>query len=111
MSVFSIGNVSSKTHLVAAGMASVSELSKAKKTGAVGVVCCRYIDAQGREIELPPSDRIIAARIEDLQASRKRLLIVCGADRKDAALAAIRGGLATHICLDAALGAVLNNAD
>ncbi|MEM6387783.1 MAG: sugar-binding domain-containing protein [Pseudomonadota bacterium] len=111
MSVFSIGNVSSETHLVAAGMASVSELTEARKAGAVGVVCCRYIDAEGREIELPPSDRVIAARIEDLRAARKSLLIVCGADRCDAALAAIKGGLTTHLCVDAALGSALINAE
>ncbi len=111
MSVFSIGNVGSETHLVAAGMASVSDLAKARKAGAVGVVCCRYIDAKGHEIKLPPSDRLIAARIEDLHAARKRLLIVCGADRCDAALAAVKCGLATHLCVDAALGAALIDAD
>lgn len=111
MSVFSIGNVSPETHLVAAGMASAAEMDKARQAGAVGIVCCRYVDAQGREIQLPPSDRVIAARLEDLRAARKRLLIVCGPDRKDAALAALRGGLTTHLCVDAALGAALIDAD
>ena len=107
MSVFSIGNVSPETHLVAAGMASNDELAEARKAGAVGVVCCRYVDDRGDEIALPPSDRVIAAGIADLRAAKKSLLIVCGADRRDAALAAIRGGLATHLCVDAALGAAL----
>lgn len=111
MSVFSIGNVSAETHLVAAGMASRAELANARKAGAVGIVCCRYIDAEGREIELPPSDRVIAAGIADLRAAKKSLLIICGADRRDAALAAIRGGLASHLCVDAALGAALIDAD
>lgn len=111
MSVFSIGHVHPETHLVAAGMASASELAAARQAGAVGIVCCRYVDAAGDEITLPPSDRVIAAGIDDLRAAQKRVLIVCGADRADATRAAIRGGLVTHLCVDTALGAALLASD
>lgn len=110
MSVYSIGNVKTETHLVAAGMATNAELSAARAASAVGIVCCRYVDGEGREIKLPPSDRLIAAEISDLNAAKKSLLVVCGEDRGDAALAAIRGGLVTHLCVDAALATVLINA-
>ncbi len=110
MSVYSIGNVSDETHLVAAGMATEAELAEARSAGAVGIVCCRYIDGEGREIHLPPSDRVIAAEISDLRAARKKLLIVCGEDRCDATLAAIRGALVTHLCVDRALATVLLDA-
>ncbi len=109
LAVYSIGNVQPDTHLVAAGMASGAELTAAREAGAVGIVCCRYLDAQGAEIDLPPRARLIAAQIADLRAARKRLLIVCGADRSAAALAAIRGGLVTHLCVDSALGTALLN--
>ena len=110
LAVYSVGNVPDETHLLAAGMASKAELAAARKAGAVGILCCRYIDKDGNEVTLPPSDRVIAARIEDLRASKKSLLIVCGEDRAEATLAAIRGGLVTHLCVDAALGAALRNA-
>lgn len=107
LSVFSIGNVKAETHLVAADMATVEELAAARNAGAVGIVCCRYIDRDGREIDSPPCERVIAARLSDLRTAGKRLLIVCGEDRGIATLAAIRGDLVTHLCLDTALGEAL----
>lgn len=103
LAIYSIGNVKSQTHLIAAGLASNSELTAAKDKGAVGIVCCRYIDSDGREIDMPPGDRIIAAKVSDLKAADKKLLIICGDDRRDATLAAIKGGLVTHLCIDSAL--------
>ena len=107
MVAYSIGDTSDETHMAAAGMASVEEMRAARRAGASGVICCRYIDASGQEITLPPSDRIIAAELENLRAANKRLLVVCGANRRDAVRAALAGGFATHLCVDAPLGAAL----
>lgn len=108
--VYSIGNVAPETHLAAAGMVEKAELIAARNQGAVGVICCRYIDAEGREINLPPSDRLIAAQTADLRSARKKLLVVCGLDRREAALAALLGELVTHLCVDAALAQALLDA-
>jgi DNA-binding transcriptional regulator LsrR (DeoR family) len=56
---------------------------------------------------MPPDDRLIAVDIAMLRRVRKRLLVVRGADRAPATLAAIRGGLATHLCVDQALAEAL----
>lgn len=108
--IYSIGNTAPETHLVAAGMATPEALDVARGEGAVGIVCCRYIDAHGQEIQLPPSDRVIAAETSDLRAARKKLLIVCGTDRRDATLAALRGDLVTHLCVDSTLARALLDA-
>lgn len=110
LAIFSIGNMQADTHLRVAGMATTEELQEARSAGGVGIVCCRYIDAHGQELPLPPQDRLIAATMNDLKTASKRLLVVCGADRGEAALAAIRGGLCTHLCVDEALGRYLVNA-
>ncbi len=110
MTIFAIGNIAPDTHLGAAGMATEAELNAARDAGAVGVVCCRYLDRDGNEIVLPPHDRLIAATVDNLRAARKRLLAVCGADRGEATLAAIKGGLATHLCVDHALARYLIDA-
>tara|TARA_R110002096_G_scaffold267647_4_gene461415 strand:- start:247 stop:1221 length:975 start_codon:yes stop_codon:yes gene_type:complete len=107
MTIASIGNIRPDTHLAAAGMATAAELDAARAAGAVGVICCRYIDAMGNEIALPPHDRLIAADLRDLLAARKRLLAVCGKDRGPATLAAIRGRLVTHLCVDHGLARYL----
>lgn len=107
MAVYSIGNVSKDTHLVAAGMASPQEMAAAKEAGAKGVICCRYIDAEGHECNLPPSDRLVSASLDQLKAARKKLLVICGKDRLEATRAAIAGGFVTHLCADRGLAADL----
>lgn len=107
MAVFSVGDVGEQTHLMAAGMARGAELAAARAAGAVGIVCCRYIDREGAELDLAPADRIIAAQLADLRGAGKRFLVACGADRSAATLAALRGGLASHLCVDAALAEAL----
>ena len=103
LTMASIGNVSDSTHLVAAGMACKEDLQAARKAGAVGVICCRYITAKGETLQMAPHDRLIAADIQTLRRARKRLLVVCGTDREEAVRAAIAGGLATHLCIDQTL--------
>lgn len=110
MAIYSIGNVAPETHLVAAGMTSEAALSDAVAAGAVGILCCRYLSAEGQQIDLPPHDRLIAADVADLKSARKKLLVVCGTDRGEATLACIRGGLATHLVVDRSLANELLNA-
>ncbi|MEO0914265.1 MAG: sugar-binding domain-containing protein, partial [Pseudomonadota bacterium] len=52
MVAYSIGNTSDDTHMAAAGMASLSELEAARRLGAKGIICCRYIAADGSECRL-----------------------------------------------------------
>lgn len=111
MTIASVGNVSADTHLQVAGMASEDEMNVAKSNGAVGILCCRFIDRNGDVVELPPHERLIAARAEDLRAPKKKLLAVCGIDRVQATLAAIAGNLVTHLCIDQDLAENLLSAD
>ena len=107
LAVYSVGNTSSDTHLVSSGMASPQDMAHARQAGAVGVICCRYIDAQGQECALSPSDRLISAPLHSLKAARKKLLVVSGVDRLDATRAALTGGLVTHLCADRDLAEAL----
>ena len=110
LTIASIGNVEPDTHLYAAGMATDDELQAAREAGAKGVFCCRYIGEDGKEVMLPPHDRLIAATVADVQSAKRRFLAVCGEDRDEATLAALRAGLATHLCVDQYLAKFLLNA-
>jgi DNA-binding transcriptional regulator LsrR (DeoR family) len=101
--VASVGNVRDDTHLARAHIAAPDELEAAREAGAVGVFCARYIDASGHTLRLPPDDRLLASELDDLRRARKRMLVAGGSDKRDATLAAIRGGFATHLCVDRAL--------
>ncbi len=105
--IFSIGSVAPDTHVVRNGMVSRDELQAAAAAGAAGIICSRFIDADGQAIEMPPVDRVIGARLPDFLNAPRRLLVVGGDDRLAAARAALRGGFATHLCADQALAARL----
>ena len=107
MVVASVGNVSDDTHLARAQMATREELARARDAGAVGILCCRFIDAQGHVLRMPPDDRLITTELDNIRKAERRLLIAGGADRKEAVLAAIRGGFVSHLCVDQSLAAVL----
>jgi len=86
MTIASIGNVSTDTHLRAAEMATEDELATARNLGAVGIICCRFINAKGENISAAPENRLIAADICHLRNAKKKLLVVCGNDRAEATL-------------------------
>lgn len=111
MTVTSIGTPTPDTHVVAAGMATPQEVEAARAAGARGIMCCRYITADGTPCPLPPADRLIAVGLDMLKRARKRLMVVRGADRAEAVLAAINSGLATHLCVDQPLAEALLRAD
>ncbi|MEX0348155.1 MAG: sugar-binding transcriptional regulator [Paracoccaceae bacterium] len=104
VAVFSVGNTESDTHLVAAGIADEDELTQAVSVGAKGILCGRYIDHDGQGMGLAPEDRLVAIEIAQLRAADRKFLVAAGEDRLDAVIAAMRGGLVTHLCVDDALG-------
>ena len=111
VAVFSVGNMAHDTHLAGAEIATADDIDNAVKAGAKGVVCSRYIDGDGQALSVPPQERIVAVEIDQLRKVQRKLLVVAGEDRLDAALAVLRGDLATHLCVDEDLARALLKAD
>jgi DNA-binding transcriptional regulator LsrR (DeoR family) len=109
MVVYSIGNMSDDTHLVAAGMATPDEVRAARNAGATGIIACRFIDADGTECSVAPSDRLISAPLDKLRTASKKLLVVAGLERLAATQSAISGGLVSHLVVDLPLAKKLLN--
>ena len=105
--VYGVGGINADTHLVAAGIARPQELQAAIDAGAKAILCCRYVDAQGQALPMAPEDRIVAITLDQLRKTPRRLVVMAGKDRLDAALAVLRGGLATHLCVDDGLAELL----
>ncbi len=105
--VASIGSVADTTPMAVAKMLTLKELGAARRAGAAGILCCRFINADGERMEASPNDRVIAAEPEAIRRAKRRLLIVDGEDRLDATLAAIRGGYVTHLCVGETLASML----
>ncbi|MBI5769902.1 MAG: transcriptional regulator [Verrucomicrobia bacterium] len=75
-------------------------IAELERAGAVGEVCGRFIDADGRECETAWSDRVMSVRVEQLRRIPRVIGVVSGSDRTAAILAAIRGGLIKSLVID-----------
>ncbi len=98
--LYSIGDVSAQTHLVASDIATAEELRRAIDNGACGIACGRYYDRGGAHVSDPLDDRLIAITIKQLKAVPKRFLVAAGRSKRTATLAALAGGMVSHLCVD-----------
>ncbi len=104
--VFSVGHCEPDTHIVQSGIASKRQASWYRKQGAVGVLCSRFIDANGTPIEGEVDTRMIGVTLNQLRTCSSGLLVASGQDRIEAIRAVLLGGYATHLVTDevAAMG-------
>jgi deoxyribonucleoside regulator len=70
------------------------------RAGAVGELCGRFVDADGRECDTAWRDRVISVQVEQLRRIPQVVAVVSGNDRSQAILAAIRGGLIKSLVID-----------
>ena len=89
------------------GILSKADLTKLKQRGAVGEICGRYFDPDGRECDTPWRDRVISISLEQLRKIPRVIGIVAGSDRSEAIAAAIRGKLLKSLVIDSAGAASL----
>ncbi|MCC1482049.1 sugar-binding transcriptional regulator [Roseibaca sp. Y0-43] len=95
--VFSVGTVERDSHIVGSGLATQDDLAWYLEQGARGVICGRFVDAEGHAIHGPLDDRMIGIPLEHLVGLEMGILVTPGPDKIDASLAAIRGGYVTHM--------------
>lgn len=105
--VFAAGSCAPDSHVVGAGVATLSELSLYRAAGAEGVLCGRFIDAAGRPLPGPLDGRMIGVSLERLKGLAMGLLISCGAEKVAPMRAVLRGGYATHLATDTATAEAL----
>jgi len=85
-----IGSVEPSDMLASSGnVFSAAELEELRSRGAVGDVCMRFFDAEGKPVETPQNERVIGMELEQLNRLR-RCVAVAGGRRK---VAAIRGAI------------------
>ncbi len=105
--LFSVGNCSETTHLVQSGIATKKELHWYRQHGAVGVICGRFIDAQGRHVVGDMDSRMIGVTPAGLKAAKCGIMVVSGADKIDAIKAALSAGYASYLVIDEMTGKLL----
>ncbi len=105
--LFSVGDCSNTTHLVEAGIANQSDMDEARTKGAVGIVCSRFINSDGEQVDIELNERLISIEVLEIKNAKKRILVASGMHKFSALKAALRGDLVTHLVLDAELATKL----
>ncbi len=95
--LFSVGTAIADSHIVLSGLATPSDLRSYVDRGAIGVICGRFIDADGQQLPGPMEDRMIGIPLPRLVGLDMGILITPGLDKVAATRAAIRGGYVTHL--------------
>jgi deoxyribonucleoside regulator len=105
--LFSVGTILPDSHIMSAGLATMEDLDHYVRHGATGVICGRFVDADGRAIPGPMEERMIGIPLEQLTRLPMGVLVTPGHDKVAATMAAIRGGYATHLVTGATVAEAL----
>ncbi|MGW4802414.1 sugar-binding transcriptional regulator, partial [Nonomuraea sp. NPDC004297] len=76
------------------------EMETLRGLGAVGDVCLRFFDAEGRLVDSPLEDRILGISADDLLRVPRRIAIAGGRRKTAAIRAALRGGWVNTLITD-----------
>ncbi|MDX8467049.1 sugar-binding transcriptional regulator [Mesorhizobium sp. VK23B] len=101
LALYSVGAVDADSHLVKCGALTPAEMSALRGQGAAGVIAGQVIDADGEVLDCDYNRRVISADLASLRAIGKRLMVVQEDSKFEPLLAAIAGGLCTHLVVGA----------
>ena len=79
------------------GILSPEEIAEYRAKGAVGVICGRLIDGQGRPVVSAVEERMIGVSLDQMRGKDMALLVAAGPGRALPARAAMKGGFVTHL--------------
>lgn len=95
--LFACGTCDVDAHVVHAGLVDKHSLNRYTRQGAVGVICGRLIDADGKPVISDTEERMIGVTLEQMRNKETALLVAAGPGRCISARAAIKGGYVTHL--------------
>jgi DNA-binding transcriptional regulator LsrR (DeoR family) len=76
------------------------DLQDLQQAGAVGDVCLRFYDAQGRHVPTGFDQRVLGIGVEQIRRTRRRIGVAGGRRKFEAIRAALRGGWVTTLITD-----------
>jgi DNA-binding transcriptional regulator LsrR (DeoR family) len=79
---------------------SFQDMEELTRCGAVGEICGRFYDKNGRECDSPLRDRVLSIDLEQIRQIQRVIGVVASGDRSVAIIAAIRGGLLKALVID-----------
>ncbi len=107
VAVVGIGGILPTSTMVGAGYFTPEEFLKLKDRGAVGDVCCHFLDASGSPCLPGFSERVVGLELEQLQAIPKVIGIATGAGKAGGVAAVLKGGYLSALACDQELAQAL----
>jgi DNA-binding transcriptional regulator LsrR (DeoR family) len=101
--LFSTGTARPDSHIVLSGLATPEDLTRNVAKGAAGVICGRFVDAEGRAVPDVMEERMIGVPLHRLVGLEVGIMVTPGHDKVLPSLAAIRGGYVTHLVTGASV--------
>ena len=106
-----IGSMEPSRMLAVSGnIFSREERAELQRLGAVGDICFRFFDADGRPVKSPLMKRVIGIDLVKLRACRRVVGVAGGAQKLDAILGALRGNLIDVLITDQRTAEALSKA-
>lgn len=93
------------TQILEQARLSPQEQRRFEATGVVGDICARFFDIDGREVDSPLRERVLAVDLADLVAIPAVVGIAAGSQKAKAVRGALRGGLVDVLICDQAVAA------
>ncbi|KKN61798.1 hypothetical protein LCGC14_0518260 [marine sediment metagenome] len=110
--MFGVGELGRKSTFAESDMLDPVALRQIQSEGrAKAVIIGRLIDAAGAPVPCPIDDGIVGISLADLKSVPFRLCLAGGPAKRDAILAALNGGYATHLVTDSDTAAALLEAN
>jgi DNA-binding transcriptional regulator LsrR (DeoR family) len=103
LALYSVGTVDAESHVVKCGALTAAEMDALRREGAAGVVAGQIIDGNGALLDCGYNRRVISADLASLRAISKRLVVVQEPSKFEPLLAAVAGGLCTHLVVNATM--------
>ncbi len=98
--LFGVGMVGTEGLLWKSGFLNRNDALKLKNSGAVGAICGRFFDAEGRECWNALDDRTIGLNLEELRKIKHKICIANGPEKVPGILGAMRGNLLDVLITD-----------
>jgi deoxyribonucleoside regulator len=100
VAVFGIGGILPTSTMVGAGYFTLEEFLELGARGAVGDICCHFLDASGSPCLPGFSERVVGLTLEQLRAIPKVIGIATGAEKAAGVAAVLRGGYLDSLVCD-----------
>jgi deoxyribonucleoside regulator len=107
VAVVGIGGILPTSTMVGAGYFSLEEFLKLKDRGAVGDVCCHFLDASGSPCLPGFSERVVGLTLDQIRAIPKVIGIATGAEKAPSIAAVLMGGYVNTLVCDQRLAQAL----